>query len=190
MGRPASFWLKLFKLADQEDVSKACRRMRVSRDSYYRMRKQYRRRGRAGLEPTSRRGPLKKPRLAPGIEEAVLELARNEPEMGKERAAVELAKRSRVYVSGTGVRGVWLRHKLTTRQDRREFSRRMGMTAEGVRLAAEKAAAVAKEEATRRAIWSTSRETGYYRPPKHSAPATIRNASGKVIRVEPGRESR
>jgi hypothetical protein len=94
---------------------------------------------------------------------------------------VELAKRSRVYVSGTGVRGVWLRHKLTTRQDRREFP------AEGVRLAAEKAAAAAKEEATRRAIWSRSRETESYRPPP---PARIMDASGKVIRVEPGRESR
>jgi Helix-turn-helix domain len=83
MSRPASFWLKLFRLADQEGVAEACRRMKVSRGHYYWRLDRYKRRGRAGLEPTSRRGPLKKPRLAPGIEEAVLELARNEPEMGR-----------------------------------------------------------------------------------------------------------
>jgi len=79
MARPVGFWLNLFELAKQlGNVQKACTRMKVSRDSYYRMRK--RRRGKGGLEPRPRRGAA---RVSPKIEKGVLDFTYSAPELGK-----------------------------------------------------------------------------------------------------------
>jgi hypothetical protein len=107
--------LRLLQLAKRGSVTRACATMRFSRDSYYRLRALYKRRGKAGLKPMSRRHPLPNRRVAPAIEAAVVTLAREEPGWGQVRVAEELVRR-RLQISASGVRWVWVRHGLTTRR--------------------------------------------------------------------------
>jgi len=180
MARPVGFWLNLFELAKQlGNVQKACTRMKVSRDSYYRMRK--RRRGKGGLEPRPRRGAA---RVSPKIEKGVLDFTYSAPELGKGSIAA-LVCSSGLEVSATGVRGVWLRHKppLVTRKARFELARGMGMTMATwrARLAAANDQARAAEKAT---IESTRRAKSIERwGDAGPGPVTITDASGKVTRV-------
>ncbi len=95
------------------NVSKACKMVGYSRDSFYRFKKRFEAGGEAALADISRRKPLLKNRVAPEVEAAVLELARLEPRWGQVKVAAELAKRD-LSVSAAGVRCVWLRHGLQT----------------------------------------------------------------------------
>lgn len=95
------------------NVSKACKIMGYSRDSYYRFKKLYESGGEAALKEVSRRRPILKNRVAPEIERAVLGLAVERPRWGQAKVAGELAKRG-LSVSAAGVRCIWLRHGLQT----------------------------------------------------------------------------
>ena len=58
-------------------------------------------------------------RIAPELEQAILETAFSDPAAGQDRVARKLRKR-RLFVSASGVRYVWLRHNLETLERRVE----------------------------------------------------------------------
>jgi len=67
----------------------------------------------AGLREMRRQKPCIKNRVAPEIEEGVLQLAYEYPAYGQLRVSNELHKRG-ILLSGGGVRSIWQRHNLET----------------------------------------------------------------------------
>jgi transposase InsO family protein len=106
--------LSLLELGEYlENVSEACRVMGVSRQHFYELKKSYEEGGLEALKEKSRRVPNPSNRVAPEVEEAILQFADEFPAHGQTRVSNELRKRG-IEVSPTGVRGVWMRHELQT----------------------------------------------------------------------------
>jgi transposase InsO family protein len=111
--------LSLLQLAEElGNVSKACKIMGYHRDTFYEVRRAFQVGGVAALVE-EKRGPRNPHpnRVAPEVEEKILQYALDCPTAGPERVANEL-RLAGVSVSPTGVRGVWLRHDLETRTKR------------------------------------------------------------------------
>lgn len=104
--------LGVLELAKQlGNVSKACKAMGYSRDTFYRYKSLYENGGEEALQELNRRKPNEKNRVPEHIEEAVVDLAIENPALGQARAAATLLQRG-IIVSASGVRSVWLRHDL------------------------------------------------------------------------------
>lgn len=102
----------LLNLAEElSNVSRACKVMGVSRDTFYRYQELVDRGGVDALIEKSRRTPNLKNRVDEAVEQAVTSYAIEFPAHGQHRTSNELRKQG-VFVSGSGVRSVWLRHDL------------------------------------------------------------------------------
>lgn len=108
----------LLNLADElGNISKACKMMGVSRDTFYRYKEAVNDGGVEALLDQNRRVPNVKNRVDPMIEAAVTGYAVEEPAHGQVRVSNELRKRG-VFVSPSGVRSIWMRHDLANFKQR------------------------------------------------------------------------
>lgn len=108
----------LLNLAEElGNVSRACKVMGLSRDTFYRYKSAVDEGGIDSLFDQTRRKPNLKNRVDEQVERAVIEYAVEFPAHGQHRASNELRKRG-IFVSGSGVRSIWLRHRLANFRDR------------------------------------------------------------------------
>lgn len=115
---PVQRRFELLKLAEElGNVSRACKILGYSRDSYYRFKGLFETGGQTALRGVSRRKPILKNRVQPEIEQAVVDLAFEQPAFGQIRVCNELRGRN-LKVSPGGVRSIWLRHGLETFEKR------------------------------------------------------------------------
>lgn len=106
--------LGLLNLAEElQNVSKACKIMGYSRDTFYRYKELKDEGGVDALVERTRRKPNLKNRIDEAIESQVVQMATDNPAFGQKRAANEL-RRAGIFLSPAGVRSIWLRHDLET----------------------------------------------------------------------------
>ena len=104
----------LLNLAEElQNISKACKVMGFSRETFYRYKKAVEDGGVENLMDKTRRKPNLYNRVDEEIEKAVIEHAVELPAHGQVRASNELRKRG-VFVSSSGIRSIWVRHNLET----------------------------------------------------------------------------
>ena len=97
--------------AELGNVSRACKVMGFSRDTFYRYQAAVETGGVEALIDANRRKPNPKNRVEEIAESAVTAFALEQPAFGQLRVSNELRKRG-IFVSPSGVRSVWLRHNL------------------------------------------------------------------------------
>jgi transposase InsO family protein len=93
------------------NISEACRKLGVSRQHYYDIKTTIEEEGLNGLLEKARSVPRLRNRVAPEIEDKVLEYSLQYPTHGQVRVANELKKQG-VILSAGGVRSIWVRHNL------------------------------------------------------------------------------
>lgn len=104
--------LGLLNLAQElGNISKACKVMGLSRDTFYRYQNAVQQGGVQALIDANRRKPNLQNRVAPETEDAVIAFALEQPAFGQMRTSNELRKKG-IFISASGVRSVWLRHNL------------------------------------------------------------------------------
>jgi len=104
----------LLNLAEElNNVSKACKIMGFSRETFYRYKSAVDEGGVQALLEKTRRKPNYKNRVESETEQSVIDFAIAYPAYGQARASNELRKNG-IFVSGSGTRSIWLRHNLET----------------------------------------------------------------------------
>jgi transposase InsO family protein len=106
--------LGLLNLAEElGNVSRACKVMGFSRDTFYRYKSAMEEGGIESLIDQNRRKPNLKNRVDDNTEFEVVSIATDNPAFGQVRVSNELRKKG-IFISPGGVRSVWLRHNLQT----------------------------------------------------------------------------
>ncbi len=95
-----------------QNVSKACKVMGVSRNTFYRYQELASTGNVDALINRSRRTPNLKNRVDEQTEQTVIDYAIAYPAYGQHRTSNQLQQVG-IFVSGSGVRSIWLRHNLT-----------------------------------------------------------------------------
>ena len=95
------------------NVSKACKVMGLSRDTFYCYQNAVADGGIEALFESSRRKPNPKNRVEEATEAAVIAYATEQPAHGQVRVSNELRQRG-IFVSPSGVRSIWLRNDLAS----------------------------------------------------------------------------
>lgn len=126
------------------NVSRACKVMGVSRDTFYRYQDLVEQGGLDALIDKNRRTPNIKNRVDEATERAVINYAVEQPAHGQHRTSNELRKKG-VFVSGSGVRSIWLRNNLEN------FKKRLKaledkMASDGIMLSDAQIAALEKKK--------------------------------------------
>ena len=103
--------------AELGNISKTCKIMGFSRDTFYRYQAARDAGGVEALFEVSRRKPNLKNRVEEAIEVAVTVFAIDFPAYGQTRASNKLRKQG-VFVSPSGVRSIWMRHDLASMKRR------------------------------------------------------------------------
>ncbi|AKU21306.1 IS481 family transposase [Massilia sp. NR 4-1] len=103
--------------AELRNVSKACKVMGFSRDTFCRYQAAVETGGVDALIDANRRKPDLRNRVDEAIEVAVKEFALEQPAYGQVRVSNELRKRG-IFVSRSGVRSIWLRRSLESFKQR------------------------------------------------------------------------
>ena len=93
------------------NVSRACKVMGFSRDTFYRYQSAVEAGGVDALIDANRKKPNLKNRVEEATEAAVVAFSLEQPAFGQVRASNELRKRG-IFISPSGVRSVWLRRDL------------------------------------------------------------------------------
>ena len=102
----------LLNLAEElNNVSKACKIMGFSRETFYRYKSAVDEGGVQALLEKTRRKPNYKNRVESETEKSVLDYAIQFPAHGQARTSNELRKKG-VFISASGIRCIWLRHDL------------------------------------------------------------------------------
>lgn len=103
--------------AELGNISKACKIMGFSRDTFYRYPSARDEGGVEALFEINKRKPNLKNRVEEATELAVMAFVIDFPAHGQVRASNELRKLG-VFVSPSGVRSIWLRHGLASMKQR------------------------------------------------------------------------
>lgn len=161
----------LLNLAEElGNVSKACRMMGVSGDTFYRCQTARDDGGVEALLEKSRRKPNPKNRVEPQIEQAVLE-------------SNELRKQG-VFMSPSGVRSIWLRHTPQSRKLRLK-ALEAKVAAEGIVLTEAQVAALERQKSADEAHGEIETEHPGYLGSQDTYSCTWRSTTSSTRRRRP-----
>lgn len=130
--------------AELGNVSKACKVMGLSRDTFYRYQNAVAEGGVEALFDANRRKPNLKNRTDDATESAVIAYATEQPAHGQVRVSNELRQRG-IFVSPSGVRSIWVRHELASFKQRLVALEKR-VTEEGIILTDAQVAALEKKQ--------------------------------------------
>jgi transposase InsO family protein len=126
------------------NISKACKIMGYSRETFYRYQEAVEQGGVEALLEKTRRKPNLENRVDEAVEKRVVSYAIDFPTHGQLRTSNELRKEG-VIVSASGVRSVWLRHDLANKKQRL-IALEKKMAEEGIVLTEAQVAALEKKK--------------------------------------------